>query len=111
MKAIIWIVINAAFAWCAWAGFHDGIRWAENVFKFGAWVNFGLTIFGFIAAAISEDAAKKLQSAMPVPMGVNLAYGISLSMILSAFGHFGYATIIFIQGFLRAGLYKDGGKP
>jgi hypothetical protein len=76
----------------------SGVVWCWNIFVFVTWLLLICTIIVMLAGKNTKATPRLL------PASVTFTSDISLSIFVASQGHFGYATLVFIQGLLEAGL-------
>ncbi|QNK01758.1 hypothetical protein [Dyella telluris] len=104
-RAILWFLLNGAFAAAMVAGYTYDIEGARYLFKFYFWVTVILTLFVFVPE-IKVAMAKQGPS---VPEWMNVVYDLSICSFLAWYGHPVMAAAYFFHMFCQHSAYAH--KP
>ncbi len=106
-RVAIWIVINGALAWCAWAGVH-GNEGAGRVFAFVTWVFAIVETLGYIVCP--EEVTKKIREpGRPVPAWLSHGYDAIMIVFLVWHGWMWTAIGVLLMTIAEANIYSS--KP
>ncbi len=108
-----WLVPNGIYWLTVAFGVVLGMSWAFHLFAFLTWIIIIIAIFGNIAVHLPVSETRKLRLAIRkrwINVVVDIVCDSIVAVIVIAFGHWFYGTLIILQIFAYQELFRQARK-
>lgn len=111
MRSLRFIALNGSFGVALYFGLFGGQEWCWNVCRFLIWICCPLAV----AVLIVKDAPDMRDTLIefskpPIPAIIETAFDWTVTIVLAATGHFGYAALWAISLFAQSAYRSHGIK-